>query len=52
MLLQLHNTFFMTFQRLWHTVQDDTFEQSYTKVTFHTLSKLYDVPVGFVASLF
>ena len=34
MLMQLHNTFFMILQRLRRTVQDDTFERSYTKYFF------------------
>ena len=33
MLMQLHSTIFIIPQRLWRTVQDDTFEQSYTKST-------------------
>ena len=44
MLMQLQNTFFMILQQLWRTVQDDTFERSYTKVPFlfiaHTAGSL------------
>ena len=34
MLMQLQKYIYIILQRLWRTVQDDTFERSYTKVPF------------------